>query len=285
MPLFGTDTSSYQPFGTYDPGGYEIINVLDPTLPDKVTRNRNDRRPWGVYSWVFPGEHGSYPVGRALNALAKVGGGNPPLGTWWDFEDGQDSGEQWQLEQAFRTADANGIWSGYYSNDWRVDHPALYQAVGWRPYWMAAYPAPNDGNWRNYTAVSARDIQIWQWSSTDGRLDLNAVWDEPWYNSVIGGSGPSPQPPKKKIREGDSVLYITGNIIEEGRPDAGKVLTVMYDTVSGAECARLTEDPGAYGFGPTASSWIEQGAVAWFTSPVAAYFVGQNMQALRGSKV
>jgi hypothetical protein len=225
VPLFGTDTSSYQALGSYDPGAYEIINVLDPTLPSKVDRNRNDKRPWGVYSWIFPGEPGSYPVGRAINALAKVGGGTPPLGMWFDYEDGQTPADQWQLVQAFQAADQSGVWSGYYSNDWRVDHQALVQSVGWRPYWMAAYPWANDGNWRNYQASSVRDVQIWQWTSTNGTLDQNAIWDEPWYYKVIGGAVPVPPTTK----ETPTVLMVNHGVGKIALTDGGIILADWTD--------------------------------------------------------
>jgi hypothetical protein len=98
------------------------------------------------------------------------------------------------------------------------------------------------------------------------------------WAAIIGGTT---QPDPTKQRNGDSVLYVIGSVIEDGRPDAGQVLTVLYDTVSGVECARLNEPSGAFGFGGVASSWIQQGALAYFTSPLGAYVVGMNMQKLR----
>ncbi len=184
--IFGTDSSAYQQIGTYDPASFEIVNALDPTLPQKVARNQADGRPWGIYSWVFPGEHGSYTVGRAINALSKTGAALAPLGFWWDYED--NGVVQSQLDQAFATSDAEGYWSGYYGNDYRFDHSTLLN----RPYWMAAYPNPNDGVWRDYQATASRPVNLWQWTSTNGTLDQNVVIDEAWYGSLAGGT-----PPKK----------------------------------------------------------------------------------------
>ncbi len=211
MTIFGTDTSLYQAPGTYSPGSFEIINALDPTLPTKVERNRAENRPWGIYSWVFPGEHGSYTVGRAINAASKVGGSGP-LGFWWDYED--NGVVQSQLDEAFATSDAEGYYSGYYGNDYRFDHSTLLS----RPYWMAAYPNPNDGVWRDYQATASRPVQIWQWTSTNGTLDQNVIVDEAWFQSLVGGSPPPVVPVEE---EDDMAVLITSD------PDQGSD-TILY---------------------------------------------------------
>ncbi len=172
--IFGTDTSAYQAVGSYAPGAFEIINALDPTLPQKVS----SERPWGVYSWVFPGEDGAYTAARAFAAVNRAGSA-PPLGLWWDYED--NGVVQSQLDQAFAASDREGFWSGYYSNEWRVDHSTLLT----RPFWLAAYPDPNDGVWRDgYSANSRRPVNIWQWTSSNGTLDQNVIIDEAWYQSI-----------------------------------------------------------------------------------------------------
>ncbi len=212
MTTFGVDTSLYQPLGSYDPGSFEIINALDPTLPQKVARNQAEGRPWGIYSWVFPGENGSYAVGRAIAALGKTGAAAAPLGFWWDYED--NGVVQSQLDQAFATSDAEGYYSGYYGNDYRFDHSTLLN----RPYWMAAYPNPNDGVWQGWTPSASRPVQIWQWTSTNGTLDQNVVIDEAWYLSLAGGA---PVPPET-IKECD--MYVGW-----GTDDKGVMFTDKID--------------------------------------------------------
>ncbi len=215
--IFGTDTSSYQPIGTYDPGSFEIVNALDPTLPNKIARNRADGRPWGIYSWVFPGESGAYTVGRAINALNKVGG-PAPLGLWWDYE--QDGVEQWQLDECFVACDQQGMWSGYYANMWRPNHVGLLA----RPYWCCAYPWPNDGSFPGLERLPAgRDINIWQYSSTNGQLDLNVIIDEAWYTSLTGGA-PQPQPPTPAPTIKECDMYVGW-----GTDDKGVMFTDKID--------------------------------------------------------
>lgn len=229
--IFGTDTSSYQPIGTYDPGAFEIINAEDRMLPDKVAINRDAGRPWGVYPWVYPGEHGQVTVNRALAALAKVGGGPAPLGIWFDYEQDDADGtvEPWQLDECFAACDATGMWSGYYSNTWRLDHRP-YLA---RPFWCAGYPWPNDGSFPGWDKLPAgRDINIWQFTSTNGTLDQNVIVDEAWYAS-LGAS------PKLTIKECD--MYVGW-----GTDAAGTMFTEKLD--GGISTLPFGGVVSAYGF-------------------------------------
>ncbi len=99
-----------------------------------------------------------------------------------------------------------------------------------------------------------------------------------WIIVTATGGSDVVKPPQKKRKE--THMLVVGNQIEAGRPDAGRVLTVLYDTQSGVECGRTVEDAGAFGFGPVGSSWISQGAVAYLTSPLAAYAIGTRMWAM-----
>ncbi len=82
-------------------------------------------------------------------------------------------------------------------------------------------------------------------------------------------------------RKGADHMFVTGNKIEAGQPQAGDVLAVLYDTASGVVCGRVREPGGAFGFGAQASTWISQGAVASFTDPLSAFVFGEKMAALR----
>src|SRR3954452_3553024 len=102
-PILGTDTSSYQPMGSYDPGEFEIINCQDPELAAKAARNAADGRPWSIYVWVYAGQSGASLVDR-LEAAHRDAGTRPTLlDGWWDYEDA--GVEQWQLDDAFAEAD------------------------------------------------------------------------------------------------------------------------------------------------------------------------------------
>ena len=136
-------------------------------------------------------------VARAEAAIQRAGT-TPPLGVWWDYED--HGVAQWQLTDAFRGTDAAGIWSGYYSNAGTVDHSEFLD----REWWLAAYPGDNDGSFPGLERMRPpRDVTIWQFSSTNGRLDVNVIVDEAWYATVTGGQ-PAPGPVPQK---GRSVIY------------------------------------------------------------------------------
>lgn len=191
--IFGTDTSKYQPPGTYQPGEFEIINAEDPTMPTKVARNVGDRRPWSLYVWVYGGESGAHLVDRLQAGIARAGSQPTLLAGWWDFE---DTGVQtWQVIDACNEARRRGLETGYYSNTWRIDHSQL----GDFAYWPCAYPGRNDGSFPGFPALgSPRPAQLWQYSSGGG-LDRNVVVDENWYFRVTSGQpAPAPQPKPKR---------------------------------------------------------------------------------------
>lgn len=192
MPIFGTDTAKYQALGTYDPGAFEIINAQDPTVAAKIARNKADRRPWGLYVWVYPGQSGASLVDVAASVIAWAG--SPDLGVWWDYE-AAGVGE-WQLQQAFAEADRRGIKSGYYSNAGTVNHGLFLD----RPWWYAAYPDPNDGSFPGVAAMrNPRPVHIWQYTSGGG-LDRNVVVDEGWYSSFLGSTeGPDMTPEQSQL--------------------------------------------------------------------------------------
>jgi hypothetical protein len=98
----------------------------------------------------------------------------------------------------------------------------------------------------------------------DGLTDLE--WDQ-----VVQGV----RKPVQKKKGND--MIVVANQIEAGRPDAGRVLEVLYSEVSGVECGRVVEEIGVYGLGPIASSWIQQGASCNLTSPLGAFVVGTRM--------
>jgi hypothetical protein len=178
--ILGTDTSKWQPPGTYDPGQFEIINGEDPSMPLKVRRNILEGRPWGLYVWVYPGESGGSLVSRARAAIGRAGA-DPPLLTWWDYE--QAGVTQAQLTDAFAVADLNGVRSGYYSNAHTVNHDEFRV----RPYWLAAYPGNNDGTFPGVDRMRPpRPVTIWQYSSTNGQLDRNVIINEAWYAAHTG---------------------------------------------------------------------------------------------------
>lgn len=178
---FGTDTSEYQAPGTYDPGAFELINAEDPTMPVKVARNRDERRPWGLYVWVYPDDDASTLVARAEAAIASAGG-VPPLGVWWDDEtEGDDPGT---LVAAGNLLDAHGIGNGDYGSADTLSAPEL----AGRRAWVAQYPGDNDGDYPGDDQLEfGRPATIWQYSSTRGALDRDAIMDDAWYQDATNG--------------------------------------------------------------------------------------------------
>lgn len=177
--IFGTDTARYQPLGTYDPGAFEIVNIEDPQFEAKVSKNNADGRPTDAYVWCYSND-GNEAFYRWAIAKAKVSG---VTRLWLDYEEEGPEGS-WRVALWFRVCDELGVQSGYYSNDWRLDHTPFLN----RPYWYAGYPDPNDGNWRDgYAPRSSRPVQLFQFTSGGG-MDRNAVWDESWFHAWVGGS-------------------------------------------------------------------------------------------------
>jgi hypothetical protein len=193
----GTDTSSYQPLGTYDPNAFEIVNCQDPELSDKAARNVQDGRPWSIYVWVYPGESATSLCDRLQEAIAAAGSSPTLLDGWWDYE--EPGVEQWQLDQVFEEADRRGLRTGYYANPGLADD----QKLAARPFWMAQYPYPNDGTFRGFDEMTdpGVSVQLWQFTSTSGTLDQNAVADQAWY-VACAGARPVPQGAK------DADMYV-----------------------------------------------------------------------------
>lgn len=195
--IIGTDTSKYQPLGSYDPGAFEIVNVEEPDgnggdFTATIARNVRDGRPWGVYLWVHPGR--AVNVGGAVASVRGLGHGDGALGYWLDYE---ESGvEQWQIDDAYAQADALAIRCGLYTY--------LYQLPGVatrsRPLWLAYYPGNNDGTYPEGQDGAARSAGAVMWQFTSGAnapvgLDRNVVLDEQWYSEWTGGvlhGGPAP---------------------------------------------------------------------------------------------
>ena len=90
----------------------------------------------------------------------------------------------WRLDQFFAACDQFGAPSGYYGNDWRFDHGRYRD----RPFWLAGYPDPNDGVWRDHFQPRAsRPVQLWQFSSGGG-IDRNVVADDAWFAQWVSGT-------------------------------------------------------------------------------------------------
>lgn len=181
--IHGTDTAKFQPDGTYDPGAFEIVNVEDPQFEQKTARNLREARPSGAYAWIYSNDHVPEFTSWAIDR-ARAAGAN--FGVWADYEEEGPEG-QWRLEKFFGVCDEKGERAGYYANNWRVDH----RLFAGRPFWLAGYPDPNDGVWRDgYTPRASRDVQVWQWSSGGG-LDRNVIIDEAWFARWVHGNEPT----------------------------------------------------------------------------------------------
>lgn len=182
----GFDLSRYDEQAAVDLAAFVIVNVDDPDLSGKVGRAIGQGKPWGGYKWIYPGANGWGAATECASKLAAFG--TPPLGSWADYEDnGVDQG---QLVAWFGGLDSVGARGGYYSNDWRVDHAQLIRDVGVRWYWTAGYPGNNDGTFPGWSALrTSRPAQLWQFTSTNGTRDQNAVVDLAWYAGLGGTTG------------------------------------------------------------------------------------------------
>lgn len=188
MPIFGTDTSRYQPLGSYDPGEFEIVNAEEPDgnggdFTATIEKNINDGRPWGIYVWAYPGQRARLEaaVARVEFLFGKV----PPLGYWLDYE--QHGCEQWQIDAFREDALRLGVKAGLYT------YLFILPTVDPRdlPLWLAYYPRRNDGSYpadQIGDALAAGAV-MWQFTSSANApvgLDRNVVIDEDWYRSWLG---------------------------------------------------------------------------------------------------
>jgi hypothetical protein len=179
----GYDLSRYDEQSAVDAAAFVIVNVDDPDLGGKIGRAISQAKPWGGYKWIYPGADGHAAAQECAAKLAAFG--NAPLGSWADYED--NGVDQSQLVSWFQGLDSVGGRGGYYANDWRVDHAALIAAVGTRWYWTAGYPGDNSGAFPGWDALrTSRPAQLWQFTSTNGTRDQNAVVDQAWYASLGG---------------------------------------------------------------------------------------------------
>ncbi len=197
MPIFGTDTSRYQPLGAYDPGAFEIINGQEPDgaggdFTATLQRNVADGRPQGVYIWGYP--NGGYAVEEVVARTRGVLGGDLALGYWLDHEEAGIS--QAHIDAALGVADALGVRMGIYTY---LNVLPTVNLRG-RDLWLAYYPGNNDGTYEPHYSDRARaeGAVIHQFTSSanaDVGLDRNVILDEAWYAALVGGvlpSGPAP---------------------------------------------------------------------------------------------
>jgi len=199
VSIFGTDTARYQAIGTYDPGAFEIVNIEDPQFLAKKAKNDGEGRPTDFYVWCYTNDQNETFFRWAI-AKAKAAG---VTRGWLDYEEQGPEGSP-RVDTWFRVADEQRIKSGYYANDWRLDHTPY---LG-RPFWLAGYPDPNDGVWRDgYKPQSNRPVQLWQYSSGGG-MDRDIVIDETWWNGWIGNDGPTPEAAPGVPMEEDAMRYV-----------------------------------------------------------------------------
>ncbi len=193
--IFGTDTSKYQPLGTYDPGAFEIVNVDDPGLAQKVATRNAAGIPWGVYLWVYPGHDLASDARSMIARVRALGLGDPPAGYWADYEDAGITPAQ--LDAFFAATDQQGVKAGYYSGPSAIDHNPFLS----RPWWNAAYPTGQvafPGYGSLYPSSRPRPMNLWQYTSAGG-LDRNVVVDEAWWSNWIGAGGNQPAPPQTAV--------------------------------------------------------------------------------------
>ncbi len=181
---FIADLSRYDPIEAVDLYDGVILNVEDPGFAAKRDRAVANGKPWGVYSWVYPGG-GVGAVDRAL-----VGRGSP-LGMWLDYEQGGVAPSD--LTAAYGRADQLGVKVGVYTYLYILDSVA--GTLGDHPLWLAYYPGQNDGSYVPSMSdqARARGAILHQFTSSNGTRDLNVVVDEARWAAWTGAT-PAPAP-------------------------------------------------------------------------------------------
>lgn len=188
MSIFGVDISRYQGPEAMDDYSFAILNVEDPSVGRKVTHARELSIPWGYYSWVYPGR-GADATERTLEAERTLG--VPPLGHWFDYEEAGVSPND--LLAAWNHAQSVGLSGrvGTYTYLYLLESVRSIVFENQMPLWLAYYPGTNSGQYIPEMSSRARQVGavIHQYTSTNGRLDVNVVLQEEWYQSFIGQSG------------------------------------------------------------------------------------------------
>jgi Glycosyl hydrolases family 25 len=217
--IFGVDLSKYQGDSAMDGLAFAVLNVEDPTFPDKARYAHDHGIVYDVYKWIYPGQSGGAMMQQAKRIVdaASVPGREP--GYWADWEEAGVSPNQ--VGEWFAAGDTYSVRAGWYTYLYLLRQFGMVSnPFAGRPFWIAYYPGANDGS---YPAGQEGDAhaytsQLWQYSSGGG-LDRDVVLDETWWAHWSSGAAPIPQPSKEASDmviltvPGGRTVLVVGNLI------------------------------------------------------------------------
>lgn len=185
---------------------YVILNVEDPGFVYKAHRAIDIGKHWGPYSWLYGERGGDECIDRMLRARDAVGS-EPTRAGWVDYEANgvaPQHAAQARVAQQQRASFRVGLYTYLYLLNGQGGLAAEWWQ--WTLRWLAYYPGANDGTllWdRNGDAIAWGSAH-WQYTSSNGTRDRNAVIDEALWSSLGVGAAPS-TPEDEDMR----LLYIT----------------------------------------------------------------------------
>lgn len=194
------DLSRYDPLEAVDLYDGVILNIEDPGFIQKRDRAIANSKPWGTYSWVYPGQ-GAAASERAFTT------GTGPLGAWLDYEQNGLNGND--LTAALRRGEELGLKLGVYTYLYIIGSVATL--LGDHPLWLAYYPGNNDGTYPagNAGDAVAHGALLWQYTSSNGTRDLSHVLDDTKWTAWTGGATPTPAPAPDDAPKDDVMIAVT----------------------------------------------------------------------------
>lgn len=207
MPTEGVDLSRYDsPGGVTDTSAvddpranYVILNVEDPGFLNKARRAIDIGKHWGPYSWLYGNLGGIECIDRMLRAIDAVGV-LPSRGGWVDYEANGVApvhAAQARVEAQQRAPIPVGLYTYLYLLNSQAGLADEWWQ--WTLRWLAYYPGSNDGTllWDQNGQAIAWGSAHWQYTSSNGTRDRNAVIDDALWASL--GSSITPEDDDMKL--------------------------------------------------------------------------------------
>lgn len=199
---------------------FVILNCDDPGVGSKAHRAHDIGKLWGLYTWLYAGRGAdSVTRGQAVADLLELDGlPQPPLGIWIDYEDnGVSVGDVWAALGVRGVVKTRlGFYTYLYLLNSQDGLRAAWAAFEGR--WLAYYPTGDE----NYPAWAIGDAQanealLWQYTSSGGTRDRDAVVDEAAWGRWAQTSVPTPAP----VHQEDDDDMASIRLFKQGGHDFG----------------------------------------------------------------
>jgi hypothetical protein len=196
-PTEGVDLSRYDSATVDDTSAvddpranYVILNVEDPGFLYKAHHAIDIGKHWGPYSWLYAERGGAEAVERMMSAVDSVGS-LPTRAGWVDYEANGVAPEHAAQARVRASSGDVPFKTGLYTYLYLLNSQGglAQEWWQWTLRWLAYYPGSNDGTllWgANGDAIQWGSAH-WQYTSSGGTRDRNAVIDEALW-ATLGGA-------------------------------------------------------------------------------------------------